>query len=383
MTDKPDAGGGTLALWGRGARTTFGGRDGTVSIDGEVSTGLLGADYARDRWLVGLALAHSLGEGSFSDPGIGSGKVASSLTAAIPYAALEASERLSLWGAAGYGTGRVTLTTGGAGAATVDAGFGWAIAGAGGRRGMFAPPDGHGGPALDVIADALWSRTGSEKTSEMVATSADVTRLRVGLEGSWSLKLPGGGELKPRLETGLRHDGGDAETGFGLELGGGLVWTDPRLGLSADIAARTLLAHEVEGRTDRGLSASIAFDPDPSNGRGLSLSLKQDLGGTATGGLDALFAHEAPGRQGAFGGGAGRWTVEAAWGLPAFRERFTGTPNFGYGQSGTGRDYRLGWRLEPASPDARQLMLGIEITRKEDAAGAPDHGIGVEISARW
>ncbi|MXW19341.1 MAG: autotransporter outer membrane beta-barrel domain-containing protein [Gammaproteobacteria bacterium] len=383
VTGKPDAGGGTLAFWGRGARTAFGGRDGPVSIDGEVSTGLLGADYANDGWLVGLALAHSLGDGAFADPQVGSGEVASSLTAAIPYASLEASERLSLWGAAGYGAGEVALEGGGLPA--FAAGIDWAMTAAGARGGLFAPSSERGGPALDFVADALWSRTGSEKTSEMVATASDVTRLRVGLEGSWSFKSPGGGELKPRLETGLRHDGGDAETGFGVELGGGLVWTDPRLGLSLDIAARTLLAHEAEGRTERGLSAAIAFDPDPSSSRGLSLSLKQDLGGTATGGLDALFAHEPLGRHGAFGGDAGRWTAEAAWGLPAFRERFTGTPHFGYGRSGTGRDYRLGWRLEPASPDARQLTFGIELTRREDAAGAqaPDHAVNLEVRARW
>ncbi|MYF59161.1 MAG: hypothetical protein F4222_08850, partial [Gammaproteobacteria bacterium] len=382
LTGKPDASGGTLAFWGRGARTTFGGREGPVNIDGEVSTGLLGADYARDRWLVGLALAHSLGDGAFADPEIGSGEVASSLTAAIPYASLEASERLSLWGAAGYGAGEVTLEGGGVPA--FAAGIDWAMAAAGARGGLFAPKDGHGGPALNVIADALWSRAGSEKTSDMVATASDVTRLRVGLEGSWSLRLPGGVELKPRLETGLRHDGGDAETGFGVELGGGVVWTDPRIGLSVDIAARTLLAHEAQGRTDRGLSASIAFDPDPSSGRGLSLSLKQDLGGAASGGLNALFAHEAPGRGGALGGDAGRWTAEAAYGLPAFRDRFTGTPHFGYGHAGTGRDYRLGWRLEPADPDALQLTFGIEITRREDArTQAPDHAVNLEVRTRW
>ncbi|MCY3672340.1 MAG: hypothetical protein OXH14_14860 [Alphaproteobacteria bacterium] len=381
LTGKPDASGGTLAFWGRGARTTFGGREGPVNIDGEVSTGLLGADYARDRWLVGLALAHSLGDGAFAGPEIGSGEVASSLTAAIPYASLEASERLSLWGAAGYGAGEVTLEGGGVPA--FAAGIDWAMAAAGARGGLFAPKDGHGGPALNVIADALWSRAGSEKTSDMVATASDVTRLRVGLEGSWPLRLPGGVELKPRLETGLRHDGGDAETGFGVELGGGLVWTDPRIGLSVDIAARTLLAHEAQGRTDRGLSASIAFDPDPSSGRGLSLSLKQDLGGDASGGLNALFAHEAPGRGGALGGDARRWTAEAAYGLPAFGDRFTGTPHFGYGHAGTGRDYRLGWRLEPADPDALQLTFGIEITRREDTAGPPEHRIGAEIGVRW
>ncbi len=113
------------------------------------------------------------------------------------------------------------------------------------------------------------------------------------------------------METGLRHDGGDAETGFGVELGGGVVWTDPRFGLSLDIAARTLLTHESDGRTDRGLSASIELDPAPDTERGLSLTLRQELGGSARGGLDALFAHEPLGGHGA-ARGTGRWTAEAA-----------------------------------------------------------------------
>ena len=380
MTRGEDKRGGTLAFWGRGAHTTFGGRDGTLDIDGEVSTGILGADYARGRWLLGLALTQSSGAGTFSDPQAGSGETASTLTAAIPYASLEASDRLSLWGAAGYGAGAVTVS--GAGA-EVEAGFGWAMAAAGGRGVLFAPAG--RGPALDFVADALWSRTDSEKTSEVVATSADVTRLRVGLEGGWPLQLPWGGDIVPRLETGLRHDGGAAETGFGLEFGGGLVWNEPRLGLSLDVAARTLLAHEAEGRTERGLSASVAFDPDPSSERGLSLSLKQDFGASASGGLDALFAPEAPGGQAGFGGGAaeGRWSAEAAWGLPMFRELFTGTPLVGYGRSGMGRDYRLGWRLEPSDPDAPELSLGVEFTLREGADGAPERGVGIEVRYAW
>ncbi|MXX07032.1 MAG: hypothetical protein F4Z71_09750, partial [Gammaproteobacteria bacterium] len=380
MTRGEDKQGGTLALWGRGAHTTFGGRDGTLDIGGEVSTGILGADYARGRWLLGLALTQSSGAGTFSDPQAGSGETASTLTAAIPYASLEASDRLSLWGAAGYGAGAVTVS--GAGA-EVEAGFGWAMAAAGGRGVLFAPAG--RGPALDFVADALWSRTDSEKTGEVVAASADVTRLRVGLEGSWPLQLPWGGDIGPRLETGLRHDGGDAETGFGLELGGGLVWNEPRLGLSLDVAARTLLAHEAEGRTERGLSASVAFDPDPSSERGLSLSLKQDFGASASGGLDALFAPEAPVGHAGFGGGAaeGRWSAEAAWGLPMFRELFTGTPLVGYGRSGMGRDYHLGWRLEPSDPDAPELSLGVEFTLREGADGAPERGVGIEVRYAW
>ena len=34
------------------------------------------------------------------------------------------------------------------------------------------------------------------------------------------------------------HDGGDAETGFGVDIGAGLAWTDPASGVQAMVAER-------------------------------------------------------------------------------------------------------------------------------------------------
>ena len=48
-------------------RRGFDGREGTFSLDGAATTALLGADYARGRWLIGLALAQSAGEGDYRD----------------------------------------------------------------------------------------------------------------------------------------------------------------------------------------------------------------------------------------------------------------------------------------------------------------------------
>ena len=50
------------------------------------------------------------------------------------------------------------------------------------------------------------------------------------LPGSGSGTGDGGGTLEPVFELGLRHDGGDAETGWGVDIGGGLRWHDPALG---------------------------------------------------------------------------------------------------------------------------------------------------------
>ena len=58
-------GGGFAALWGRMAQTRFAGREDSLSLDGDVTTGLLGADYASGRWTTGLVVSHSIGEGGY------------------------------------------------------------------------------------------------------------------------------------------------------------------------------------------------------------------------------------------------------------------------------------------------------------------------------
>ena len=400
-----DANGGSLAFWGRAAQSSFDGQEGSFSLDGEATTAMLGADYARDRWLVGMALMQSSGEGGYADTDAkprpasqtcpageigqvpcgeavreGDGKVEASLTAALPYAAIQASERMKLWGALGHGTGEVTLKPEVGGSLSSD--ITWTMAAAGLRGDVIAPPAEGSGPALAATSDALWARTSSDRTHELAASDSDVTRLRLGLEGRWKVALEGDGSITPRLELGMRQDGGSAETGFGVELGGGLAWIDPMLGLSLDLSGRTLVAHGSDDLEDRGFAAALAFDPDPATRHGPSLNLTQDWGGQATGGLDALFAPETLDRRAGGGGAEGRWTAEAAWGFPAFSGRFTGSPHASLGLGTAARDYTLGWRLTSAA-GARDVSLQLRATRWESEGAAPEHVLGVELNARW
>ncbi len=406
-TGEEDSHGGSLALWGRAAQSHFDGREGTFSLDGEATTAMLGADYARGTWLIGMALMQSTGEGGYrdTDPGenvcdelakvstngidpdtdlcdgavrAGDGTVEATLTAVLPYAAVQASERLKLWGAAGHGTGDVTLKTEMDGVLTSD--ITWTMGAAGMRGDVIAAP--LEGPALAVTSDALWARTSSEKTHELAASDSDVTRLRLGLEGSWRMALEGGGSVTPKLETGARHDGGDAETGFGVEVGGGLVWNDPGLGLQLDLSGRTLVAHGSDDLEDRGFAASLAFDPDPATMRGPSLTLRQDWGGEATGGLDRLFTPET--LEDRTGGAEDeiRWQAQAAYGFPLFSGDFTGSPQAGLGLATGVREYSLGWQLTPGE-GVLDLSFGLRATRRESEGAPAVHGFGVEMTLRW
>ncbi len=196
------------------------------------------------------------------------------------------------------------------------------------------------------------------------------------------MALEGDGHLTPKLEAGARHDGGDAETGFGVEVGGGITWVDPGLGLSLDVSGRTLLAHENGDLEDRGVSASLAFDPAPASARGASFGLRQDFGGQAQGGLDALFA-SAPLEDRTGSEATSRWAMEAAYGFPAFGGFYTGSPHVGMGLATGARDYHLGWRLTPEAASAPDLSFGAKATRRESDAQAAEHTVGFEITVRW
>ena len=276
--------GGTVSLWGRGAVSRFDGREGDLTLDGEVVSAMMGADWVRERWTAGLLLSRSVGEGGYRGP-TAEGEVESTLTGLFPYGRYEASDRVTLWGVAGYGAGDLVLTPKGQSAMRTDMEL---AMGAVGLRGVAVEAPAAGGVELTVKTDALAVRTTSGKTEGLEAAEADVTRVRLGLEGTWLGIEAGGGTLSPRLEVGVRHDGGDAETGLGLDLGGGLAWSHPAAGLSAELSGRGLLTHESRGLRDRGLSGSFAWEPGQGSGRGPKLTLTQTLGGAASGGADAL-----------------------------------------------------------------------------------------------
>ncbi len=400
-TGGQDAHGGSMAFWGNAGQGSFEGREGAFSLDGDATTGMLGADYARNRWMVGVALTHGQGDGDYADRmtgpqdctgdavvlcenavRAGDGKVEATLTGAMPYGAFQASERLKLWGAAGYGAGDVTLKPQVGGEYKADLSWGMAALG---FRGDLMPLARQGsGMALALVSDFLWTRTSSDKTTQLAASDSDVTRLRLGLEGSWRMDMDGGAHVTPTLELGARHDGGDADTGAGVELGGGLAWNSPALGLNLDVSGRTLLAHGADHLKDHGFAAALTYAPNLATRLGPSLTLRQELGGQAQGGVDALFTPDPLENRAGSHTAAANWNAEAAYGFPILDGRFTGTPHLGFGLATGARDYRLGWRLNPAAETgAPDVSFGINATRSESHSAQPEHTLGLEATARW
>ena len=383
-----EAGGPGFAAWGR---VTVGGFDaeapaekGTVRLDGEVTTGIVGADAQWERWLAGVALSVSEGEGKFDQPGVDSGTIESTLTSVNPYVRYEVSERVSAWGLLGYGTGDMTMTQAARGerAETVTRTDLAMRLGAVGARGALLEAGETGGLDLALRGDAFLVQMESAAAANTVETKADASRLRLVLEGSRAFALGEGAVLTPGLEVGLRHDGGDAETGTGIEVGGRIRYTDAGSGLTVEANARTLIAHEDSGYREWGAGGSVRLDPGAS-GRGLSLSLAP-VWGTPSSGVDRLWsARDAAGL--APGGefeATRRLNAELGYGLGVPRGLGLVTPYAGLSLAeGGGRTWRTGarWQVMPG------LTLGLEGTRNETANDDEplQHGLIFRGALRW
>ena len=169
-------------------------------------------------------------------------------------------------------------------------------------------------------------------------------------------------------------------------MGGGLAFSGPSSGLTAELTGRALIAHADDDYREWGVGGSLALDPG-AQGRGLSFALRPAWG------ADASAAERLLGGDPLTGFGAkhdaeeaqGRLDAELGYGLPAFDGHFTGTPHAGFTLGESAREYTLGWRLAPVSHAGLDFDLGLEATRREAANddGEPEHAIALKLNARF
>ena len=370
-----DASGPRLSAWGRVAASGFGGGEGRLSLNGTVTTTTLGVDGLWKRWLTGVALAYSEGDGSYTQAEAGGGDLGSSLTSIHPYVAYPLSDQVRLWGVAGYGDGEFRL--GGADPRVIDLSM---TMGAVGIHGTLLEASPQGGLQLALRSDVLWLRMDAAAVADMVATEADVSRLRLVLEGSRPFALAAGGQLIPSLEVGLRHDGGDAETGSGVEVGARLRYASA-WGLSIEASVRGLLAHEAADYTEWGASGALRFDPG-RQGRGLTASIMPTWGSPASG-MSRLW-----GQPGAAGlavdntlaaAPAGRLDAELGYGLAALRGRGLLTP---YVRAALVEGDSQAWHLGARLALAASLTFSIEASRRQ-RQGVAAHDLALRALVPW
>ena len=365
-----------LTAWGRVASSGFDGNEDRMTLNGTVTTAALGVDGVFTRWLTGVALAWSEGDGSFTQADAPSGDLTSTLTSVHPYVGYALGERVKLWGMLGYGSGSLELVLAGQDPLRTDIDM---TMGALGVRGTVLSTA--AGFELALRSDVLWVTTGSAAAPGMVQTEADTNRLRLVLEGSRPFSVGGGGLFTPTLELGLRRDGGDAEKGSGVEVGGRLVYASAS-GLSIEATLRALVAHEASAYREWGASGALRYDPGQA-GVGLTAQVTPTWGMAASG-VGRLWSQ--PDARGLAGGPglspspAARVDAELGYGLRTLNGQGVLTP---YARGSLVEGSEHAWRVGTRLALSESLNVSLEATHRQREGDTATHELALLATLPW
>ena len=270
-------------------------RDGTLDTEREGADAFLGTDVEHGRWLAGIALSMSTADAGFHDPTDDireEGEAEAKLTAVWPYARVNLGERIALWGMGGLGQGELTLDIpgpAGTGTRRYETDMDLTVAGIGSRTTLLAPKY---GDALSVAfkSDVLWTKTETGRVQGMMASEGSTSRTRLGIEASRTFET-GRGTFTPSGSVGIRHDGGDAETGTGIEIGMGLAFRAGRLSTEAQV---DMLASHADDHYEAW--SAFARPPVRAAGRGPGLEHHPSSGLGSSGQRIARLGREPPRR---------------------------------------------------------------------------------------
>ena len=370
-----EGGGGRIAAWGCGdyRRLSGAGGLGAGSWNGEVYSLHVGVDVRLgSNVLAGVSVSRSRGMIDY-EGGLGSGTDGGEhdlrLVGVHPFLGWSVTPGLQLWGTVGHAWGelRIVDELGGlTGAATLNSG-------ALGLNGRLLT---RGATTLSLRGEGALAQLTADSATFEVAT-LDMWRFRLTTELSHELLFSSGTSLTPWAELGARHDGGDGQTGAGLELGGGLRYRVPQVGLTAEGYGRWLAVHE-GALQEWGVGAMVTIDPGMDR-RGLSASVTPSWGETATG-VQRLWQQGAAGRPAWYGTSRAQVDAQLGYGVPVFGGRSVLTPFGAMNLAGDeARRYRLGGSLATS----RWTTLSLEIERWDRALTDAMHSVMVRGAAEF
>ena len=376
-----------MTLWGQGRYTRLArAHDANLDWDGDTLSAQVGADvHVRPDLLVGLAVTWADSGVDYQDrsrPGSAVGGTHENwLVNVQPYVGWRSDIGLGLWATVGHGWGELTIADEQAGRQESKVRVETAAVG---LRGPLLSQTGVLGPeatTLTLRSDAAWTRVDVIGNREDLAgRTVSAGRVRLLLEGQHTHVTPTGERLEPFVELGVRFDVGEGLTGKGVEVGGGLRYAVPRLGLTLEGRGRGMVGHR--GYTEWGASGLVRVDPGVS-GEGLAVHLAPTYGPSASR-VQQVWT-QAPGQpfgEPAIGVGQPPQAgvdAEVGYGLAdvAGARVFTPYGAVTLGQGG-GAQYRLGGRWTGGTG----LMLSVEGVRQEPVGQQPmDQGL--RLRATW
>ena len=336
-------GGSNLALWGSGDYRDIGGDSNNVDWDGSLFSAHLGVDaYLSPGLLAGAMLSWSEADLEYTNRNTAtatSGDYTLDITSIHPYIGWHAPDgRLDLWATVGWGAGELEITetnddqskTGNATLQTVGIGGSARLAGGFNTE-------------LRLKGEVQQTRLEVEQAEDggFNEMGVDASQARLAIEATRTVTTRNGAQVSPSLELGARYDGGDGETGGGMEIGAGLRYHNATRGLTVETRMRALLSHSNETE-DKGISVTLNLTSGADR-QGLSLSLTPAYGNLTSGVQNVwnkgLLDSAATDRD-----LSARMTTELAYGLTTSKGLLTPYTKMTLGKES--KTYRLGVRWE-------------------------------------
>ena len=327
----------------------------SVGVDGHVSRSTL----------IGVAASWSKGSAEFdSDPTLDTD---TSLLGLNPYIGWHSRDgKQTAWGTVGYSSGDFEQDQ-----KNLKTDLKMTVLAVGGSTRLAEGS----GVDFDIKGDLSTAELTTDAVGSLPEVKSKAHRARVAVEAEVTKPSDSGGHVMRSVALGLRYDGGDGDTGSGLELDGGLDWSGRSVSVSG--AANLLLFHTGDLK-EWGLGGLIRYAPSHAKGRNLTFRAQPSYG-RGESGSGQLWDQQVKDLDEDGGEPEARLVMDAGWGLAALSGRGLVTPYSGLELSEAGsRVYRLGSRV------AIDSVFNIDLAahRTEDG-DSPEHGIGLQLGMQW
>ena len=212
---------------------------------------------------------------------------------------------------------------------------------------------------------------------------AGVSRIRAGLNFSWTWQIADSLSVTPSGELSVRQDGGDEGAGTGLEFFGGVRLTKDNFRLEAQ--GRTLVVHSEKHYSESGYSLLATFAPGES-GTGLTASLGSRWG-ASTMDTGMMWGERMMKTAGAGVDDCDRsmtWTGQLGYGFLDLSERYLLTPfvNTSLSESQI-QGIQAGARIERLARDRILLNMDLAFGARARNDTGMDGEVSVKIQARF
>ena len=254
------------SVWSNMDRQSYG----SENYDGTVNNTYLGIDKeVSNAWILGLTIARHKGESNYTF-GTATQHMGIELNQLMPYFRYAPTDQSSVWGTIGVGTGELGTTV--VGLDDVSSMLKSQLAVIGGRHGLANSARFELALRGDLAASRLAT---SEGETASAVLNANVHRMRTGIETAYTLDWIGGTTITPFGQINLRTDGGDGDTGSGIEFTGGLKLSQ---GLYAiELMGRTFETRGQRPYTESGLTMTATVNPS-QDGTGFSATVSPQWG---------------------------------------------------------------------------------------------------------